>query len=131
MQELRDIKGIVAIEDDSLLLLFGMSVAVVLLFVGVLLYFRFRKRRVKRRFKKSKFELAKERIENIDFDDSKSVAYTFIEDVSTFVDDKDKEVYEKLVQKLEPYKYKKEVPTMDEKLKSEIKMFIKDIKWRI
>ena len=37
--------------------------------------------------------------------------------------------YARLVKALEPYKYKKEVPAMEDKLKEEIRQFIKEIKW--
>ena len=131
MQELRDIKEIVEITDSSLLLLFLVTVAAVLLFTVVLFYFRFKKRRVKRKFFKSKKELAKERIENIDFNDPKSVAYTFVEDVGEFVDLERQAEYEKILNKLYPYKYKKEIPPMDEELKNKIKNFIREIKWQI
>ncbi len=131
MQELRDIKGIVEISDNSLLFLFGISVFTVLLSVGILLYFKFRKKRVKRRFLKTKKELAKERLENIDYDDPKSVTYTFIEDAGEFIDEKSKPEFLKIVEELKPYKYKKEVPQIDEELKKRVKDFIREIKWQI
>ena len=131
MQQLRDIKGIVEISDNSFLYLFGISVVIVLLFIAFLLYFRLRKKRIRRKFKKSASELAKERIENIDYNDPKNVAYTFIEDVGKFIDQKKREEFKDIVKELEPYKYKKEVPSMDDILKSRIKDFIKEIRWQI
>ena len=130
MEQLRDIKGIVEVPDYSLWWLLGLIVAGIVLAVAAVWFFR-RKRRKKRRFLKTPEELARERIEAIDYDDPKSVAYTFIEDVVHFVDEKNRERYEALVQELTPYKYKKEVPPLDEGLKRRIAQFIKEIKWQV
>ncbi len=129
MEELRDIKGIVEVSDHSLWQLLGLVAGVIVL-AALLFYFMKRKRRVKRRFLKTEAELARERIEAIDYDDPKSVAYTFIEDVSRFVPEQKRATYEEIVKALEPYKYKKEVPALDAALKEKIKAFIKEIKWQ-
>ena len=128
MEQLRDIKGIVEVHDNSLLLLIA-TITLVVIVLGVTGYFIKRKMRKKRRFRKTPLELARERIEAIDFDDPKSVAYTFIEEVAPFVHEEEKELYKALVQQLEPYKYKKEVPQMDAALKEKIRAFIKGIRW--
>lgn len=125
---LKDIKGIVEVTDYSLWWLLGL-IAAAALFLGAVLYLLKRKRRIRRRFLKSPEELARERIESIDFDDPKSVAYTFVEDVARFVDEKSAPEYARLAKALEPYKYKKEVPAMDDRLKEEIRKFIEEIKW--
>ncbi len=128
-EQLRDIKGIVGVEDYSLWWL--LALVAVLLVAGVAVFYILkRKRRKKRRFLKTPLELAREHIEAIDYSDPKSVAYTFIEDVAHFVDEKNRVAYEAIVRKLTPYKYKKEVPPLDEGLKREIKAFIKEIKWQ-
>jgi len=128
MEQLRDIKGIVEVHDTSLWQLLAL-VALLLLTAALAGYFLKRKMRKKRRFRKTAAELAQERIEAIDYSDPKNVAYTFIEDVAHFVDEKSKAEYDAIVRELEPYKYKKEVPPLDEALKERIKAFIKGIRW--
>ena len=125
MQGLRDIKGPVEIADHSLLYLLGvLAIVTAVLLMAVYLFKR--RKRVRHRFLKTPKELAAERIARIDYDDPKSVAYTFIEDVAHFVDDANRARYEAIVEKLAPYKYKKEVPPLDPKLKEEIKSFIEE-----
>jgi ATP-dependent Zn protease len=130
MEKLRDIKGIVAVSDNSLLVLILLTL-LILLIAGAVFYFLKRKRRRKRRFFKTPLEMAKERIEQIDYENPKCVAYTFIEDVAPFVTDENRSRYEEIVKALEPYKYKKEVPQIDPDLKASIQRFIKEIKWQI
>ncbi len=126
VQGLKDIKGIVTVADDSLFTL-GVVVAVLLLIVIGVTYMIVGKRRVKRRFIPTAKEVAKENIEHINYDDPKSVVYAFGEDVKLFVDEKNRFVYEEILKALEPYKYKKEVPPLDESVKKRIKTFIKEI----
>ncbi len=127
---LKDIKGIVEVSDDSLLT-FGIVVSVVLLVVIIATLWFMRKKRVKRRFLLTDKERARERIEAIDYDDPKSVVYTFGEDVKLFVDEKNRQKYQDILQGLQKYKYQKEVPPLDTEQKERIKRFIKEIKWVI
>ena len=127
---LKDIKGIVEVSDDSLLT-FGIVVSVVLLVVIVTILWFMRKKRVKRRFLLTDKECARERIEAIDYDDPKSVVYAFGEDVKLFVDEKNRQKYQDILQGLQKYKYQKEVPPLDTEQKERIKRFIKEIKWVI
>lgn len=126
VQGLKDIKGIVTVADDSLFTL-GVVVAVLLLIAIGVTYMIVGKRRVKRRFIPTAKELAKENIEHLNYDDPKNVVYTFGEDVKLFVDEKNRLVYEDILKALEPYKYKKEVPPLDESVKKRIKTFVKEI----
>jgi len=128
MEKLRDIKGVVTVHDNSLLILI-VTVVTVLAVIAAAAYFMKRRMRKKHRFMKTPEELARERIEAIDFDDPKSVAYTFIEDVAHFVDEKRRSAYEAIVHELEPYKYKKEVPQIDPRLREKIEKFIREIRW--
>jgi len=127
LKNLKDIKDIVAIPDNSLYILIALIVAVVIVatVVAVILKQKFRKRR---RFIKSEAELAKEKIDAIDFSNTKEVVYTFIEDVSHFVNDANRAKYEAILKELEPFKYKKEVGQIGDELKRRIKEFIKGIK---
>ncbi len=129
IEGLRDIKGIVEVTDYSLWWFLGI-VALILIVAGVAVW-RLRPVRKKRRFRKTAHQLAKERIEAIDYSDPKRVAYTFIEDVGMFVDENNRSSYDALCKALEPYKYKKEVPALDEGLKKQIAQFIREIKWQV
>jgi len=109
-------------------------IAIVLItLIALILIFIFLKRkfRKRRKFFKSNLELAKEKILNIDYNDTKDIVYTFSTEVAKFIDEKNQDRYNQILQKLDIFKYKKEVPQMDESLKQEIKEFIKGIKWRV
>jgi len=108
--------------------LLGFIALIVLLLLALFFYKRGKK---KYRFKLTPKELAKERVKNIDYTDAKSVAYIFGEDVALFVDDKNRQKYKELEQKLAEYKYKKDVPELDKSLEKEIKDFIRGIRWGI
>ncbi len=127
MEQLRDIKDIVTVEDHSLWLL----IALLLLAAAAAgVWYRYGRRRgVRRRFRKSARELAAERIAHIDYDDPKSVAYTFTEDVGRFVDEARRGEYEEIVRQLEPYKYRREVPALPPQLRTRIEKFIKERRW--
>jgi len=127
LKNLKDIKDIVAIPDNSLYILIALVVAVIIVAIVVALILK-RKFRKRRRFIKSEAELAKERIDALDFSNTKEVVYTFIEDVSHFVNEANKADYEAILKELEPFKYKKEVGQISDELKREIKEFIKGIK---
>ncbi len=127
---LKDIKGIVDISDNSLFI-FGAVIAVLLLVAVFLFLWFWRKRRVKRRFLLTDKQKAKKHIQEIDYEDPKSVVYTFGEDVKLFVDDKNIHEYKEILKDLQKYKYQKNVPQLDEDEKERIKSFIKEIKWVI
>ncbi len=126
--DLIDIEGIVDIGyTNPLWYLFAFIVA---LFLLLSLYFLiYRRERVK--FKLSKEELAKRRVESIDYSDPKSIAYIFSEDVAIFIDESRLDRYNSIERKLEEFKYKRDIPDMPNSLKDEIKAFIKGIKWQI
>jgi flagellar biosynthesis/type III secretory pathway M-ring protein FliF/YscJ len=130
MEQLRDIKGIVEVHDTSLWQLLVLVLLLLAIAVFLAFYLK-RKMRKKRRFRKTEAQIAKERIDAIDYNDPKNTAYTFIEDVAHFVDEENKTAYDAIVKELEPYKYKREVPPLDASLKARIEAFIKGIKWNI
>jgi len=130
LKNLKDIKPPVEISDYSLWVFIAVILLALVIFATVA-YILKRKLRKKRRFFKSDLELAKERIEAIDYSNPKSVAYTFIEDVSKFVEPNRSQEYNSILRELEDYKYKKEVPQMSKELQAKIKNFIKGIKWRV
>ena len=118
---LKDIKPIVEIPDNSLVIL-SVSLFVVLI-IGVLLYLLLKPKR-RRKKKLTPFEIKKEELKSINYDDDKEVAYRFTTHAVEFLNEKNRDEYEKIVKELEPYKYKKEIPKMDEELKEKIKRFI-------
>ena len=130
LKNLKDIKPPVEISDYSLWVFIAVILLALVIF-AIVAYILKRKLRKKRRFFKSDLELARERIEAIDYSNPKSVAYTFIEDVSKFVEPNRSQEYNSILRELEDYKYKKEVPQMSEELQAKIKNFIKGIKWRV
>ena len=119
---LKDIKPIVEIPDNSLIVL-GIISFIVLIALS-LLYLLVKPKRRKRK-KPTKRELNLQKLKNIDFSNDKDIAYTFTTLANEFLDD---EVYNKIVSKLEVYKYKKDTPPMPKSLKEEIKKEIRGIK---
>ena len=118
---LKDIKPIVEIPDNSLLIL-GVSLFTLIVLLSLLYLLLKPKRR--RRKKLTPLELKKKELKELNFNDDKEVAYIFTTHAEEFINEKNFSEYKKLVKELEPYKYKKEVPKMDEELKNKIKRFI-------
>ena len=121
MEELKDIKDIVDVQEYSLFILIG------LIIFGFLTIYLFKNRR-KRRKKPTEKEQALERLERLDYSNTKDVVYTFEEQVLLFVDDKNRDTFTDIQKRLEIYKYKKDIPTLDKDVESEIKTFIKGLK---
>lgn len=125
MEKLRDIKDIVEVPDNSLWLLLCIIVAS-LVIVAVLIYL-YKNRRIRRK-KPSKKQIARENLLSIDYSDTKNIAYTFSENFILFLDENNKKEFETLEQKLQEYKYKKEVQDLPQELKDKIKEMIKATK---
>ena len=119
-EKLRDIKGIVPITDYSLYYLIALSL-VILLLIGIAIYWYLQPKRKKKPTEK---ELALKKLKNINFEDQKEVAYLFCLNSIYFVDEKNEFKYKELVEQLDRFKYKKEVPMLEPKLKQEIQDFI-------
>ena len=125
MEGLRDIKEVVTIDEPSLQILIALIVLMLLLLgLGVYL-FKNRRRRVKKLSPKA---LAKKALNNLDYHNTKEVVYGFLEDALPFVNEKNEAMFKQIEQDLAPYKYKKEVPPLEEGLKKEIKSFIEGVK---
>ncbi len=119
---LKDIKPIVEIPDNSLVIL--TIISFVVLIALVLVYLLLKPKR-KRKPKPTPRELALQKLKAIDFSNDKEVAYTFTTLAEEFLD---KELYDKIISKLDIYKYKKDTPPMPKDLKEEIKRAIGGIK---
>ena len=125
MEGLRDIKDIVEINEHSFALFIAtLLFALLLLFLGLYLF----KNRRGRRKKPTPRALAKEALEQLNFDNTKEVVYDFLEYGVLFIIEKNEEAFKKIEDALAPYKYKKEVPALEEQLKKDIKSFIKGVK---
>ena len=127
LKNLRDIKPIVQIPDNSLYIFIAIIITL-LIAAAIVATLLKRKMRKPKRFIKTPLELAKERIKNINYSDAKSVTYTFLEDVSQFVNEKNKAEFEAIAKELQAFKYKKDIPPMSNELIERIKKFIKGIK---
>ena len=125
MEELKDIKDIVEVQEYSLLMLIGL-VIIALLLLSLAVYF-FKNRR-RRRKKPSGKELALEKLKNIDYKNTKETVYTFEEQIRDFLDEKNQEEFDAIHKELEVYKYKREIPALDTNIEKRIKTFIGAVK---
>ena len=125
MKGLRDIKDIVEVHDNSLLMLIFLIAGIVMLFaMAVYIY---RHRRVRRK-KPAPKELALQNLKNIDYDNAKEAAYTFSVDGYLWVDEENAKEFESIEKELLPYKYKKDTPQLDTAVKERMQRFIKELK---
>jgi hypothetical protein len=111
--ELRDIKPLLEIPDSSyylFLALVFLGIALLIVIIGLL---------IKKFWKKKKIDMQKvyfHHFKNLDWTNVKASAYeaTYLGRKLTFENERAKEIYEQLVPMLESYKYRKEVPILDE-----------------
>ena len=125
MEGLRDIKEVVEVQEHSLAMFIALIVAV-LFFLSVVLYL-FKNRR-RRRKKPTAKELALQKLRNLDYSNPKEVVYTFEAEGELFTNEKNQEDCNKIKKVLEIYKYKRDVPQLDEVVKKEIEQFIKGLR---
>lgn len=109
--ELRDIKPLLEIPDNSYELLLG-GLGVFLFFTLVALFFL-----VKRLWRKKEVDMQKiyfEKFKNIDWSNPKKASYetTYLGRILA-TEPRSKEIYSQLVPMLECYKYRKNVPSVD------------------
>jgi hypothetical protein len=123
IEKLKDIKPNVIIPDNSLIML--LSFIFGLLIIAILLYLFFKK--PKRRKKPTLEDIKLKELKVLDFSNDKEVAYKFTTNAYLFLNDKNKDEYEKIVKRLEPYKYKKNTPPMPQELKNSIREFIRKL----
>lgn len=123
MEELRDIKGLVEVTDYSLYYLLGIvGVAVIILIVlGVLLY-----KYLTKKEPLTQKKVAMELLEKFEFGDAKQSVYEFSYLAQYAVNEAQRRELEQLLAELEPYKFKKEVPELDDALKAKMQNFIEE-----
>ncbi len=114
LQNLKDIKPPVEVPDHSLWLLLAIAAAVV---VAVVLLGVWYFRRVPKRRKRGAdpIEIAKSKLKKLDFTDAKEAVYTFDEYFPFLAKGSEelKREFEELQNRLDRYKYKREVPPLE------------------
>ena len=125
MEQLRDIKDIVEVPEYSFEILLTIII-LTLTILAVAIYFY--KNRRKRRKKLSKREIALNSLKSIDYKNPKDVAYRFTLDGAVLIEKEQQNGFDNLVEELERYKYRKDVPPLDKNLEHRVKEFIKELK---
>lgn len=107
MDKLKDIKDFVQVPDFSIYIFTAIViVGFCVLFIVILKIYQFFKKRVK-----SKAQIAREKLSQIDFKNAKQTAYEISKYAIFLLDNTaSQDLYNKLEKALEKYKYKKEVP---------------------
>ncbi len=122
MEKLRDIKPLVEIPDFSFFL-YLLFIIVATTLAAVVVYFLIR---LMGRKKKDRRAEILARLRNLDLNDAKKTAYELTKYGRYIVTDESRaRLYEDLVRKLTRYKYKKEVPPLDEDIKRQIRLFLR------
>lgn len=121
--ELRDIKPLLEIPDSSYYLFLGLVALASILFIAMVWFL------VKKFWKKKKVNLQKlyfEQFQNLDWSNSKQAAYeaTELGRKLTLENERAKEIYLQLLPMLEPYKYRKEVPSLDDETLKQYKLLV-------
>jgi len=125
MNELKDIKDIVEVQEHSFILLISLIVLTLLL-LTLLLYFL--KNRHRRRKKPTTKQIALERLQNLNYSDTKEVVYLFEALGERFLNEKNQMEFYRIKEKLKIYKYKKDIPPLEHDTADKIKAFIKELK---
>jgi len=116
--EIYDIKPIEPIVDYFFYLFVAFVIVLLLLTaVAIVAYFRNKKPNRKKEIL--------QQLKQIDYSDAKKDAYTITTLAKELVvDEQMQQKYEQLLKMLQKYKYKKEVPPFDEKVKREFELFV-------
>ena len=119
---LHDIKPIVEIQEYSLYYLLGL-VGLGIIVLSLIIYFLYIWYKKRNTFNLRKHHL--ELINDLDFSNTKNAAYAISSYGLTFRDDspRHKEMYENITQRLEAYKYKKDVEAFDSETLGYIEVF--------
>jgi len=125
MEALKDIKGWETIPDNSfdqlLLTLGGVALGVVLI-IALIIWLR----RPQRKRRKITPEMwAKEQLSRLNFDDTKEAVYTFSEAIQILAPEHPQ--IEPMLQQLEKYKYKREVPPLTPEDRQAMQTMIEEI----
>ena len=119
---IHDIKPLVEIHEYSFYYLVGVVVFVAFIVVGVLyLLYRYLKHKNRFNIRKEHFKLFK----NVDTNNPKQAAYELTKYGLTFKDDDERhtKAYNNMVERLQKYKYKKDVEMFDKETKHYIELY--------
>ena len=121
-EQLKDIKPLLEIPDNSYYIYWGLIIFVALLLLGVLFFV------AKKLWDNRKENLAKGylvKLKKIDWKDTKKSAYEATHYARLLATDERREkLFEQLEPLLEQYKYKKEVETVDEDTRNRLNLFV-------
>lgn len=122
LEQLKDIKPLLEIPDNSYYIFLGLVIVGSLLLLGVLFF------AVKRLLKLRRENLAKKylaQLHAIDWVDTKQSAYSATHYARLLATDtRRQELFEQLVPMLDRYKYKKEVERVDEETRRQLNLFV-------
>lgn len=119
---LHDIKPLLPIDDYSLYYFLGASFVVIAIILSIFyLIYRFFKNRNKYNIRKDYMQ----KIADLDLTDTKKSAYALTFYGAIFKDDSPRhtEMYKNITQRLEPYKYKKDVDKFDKEILGYIELY--------
>jgi hypothetical protein len=121
IEQLKDIKPSQTIQIDLVPYFLGVTAFVVLI-VAIILFFTLRKKK-----KPTQRQRAIVHLKSMNFDtlEDKQIAYQFCQYGHQCLEDHYQDEFFKIERQLEAFKYKKEVPIIDEDLKSQMKDYIK------
>jgi hypothetical protein len=123
MEELKDIKPEIVIVNSFLI--DTLFFAFIIVLVGLLGYFIYRF--MKKERKKDKRKLSVLYLKSFDFEnlEDKQIAYEFTKHGYITLEEHFCDEFFKILKQLEPFKYKQEVPKIDDDLKGQMKDYIK------
>lgn len=125
LSQLKEIQPIVAVHDMSLYYLIAlMTLILIAVSYSVYKYFT----RIKKSKKPTAKQVAFDKLKHLDYTNTKEVVYTFSVDGFLFVNEKNKEQFERVEKELEEFKYKKDVEKLPQGIIESIENFIKGIK---
>jgi len=120
--QLKDIKPLLEIPDNSFYIYWGLIIFAILLFCAILFFV------IKKFLENRKTNLAKvylKKLKDIDWKDSKHSAYEATKYARFLAtDDRRKELFSQLEPMLEKYKYKKQVESIDEKTLNKFNLYV-------
>jgi hypothetical protein len=120
--QLKDIKPLLEIPDNSYYIYWGIIIAGSLLLLGILFFI------AKRLWEKRKINLAKgylEKLKAINWKDAKNSAYEATHYARLLAtDERRKELFSQLEPMLEKYKYKKEVEEVDQDTRNKFNLYV-------
>jgi hypothetical protein len=119
---LHDIKPILEIQEYSFYYLLGVSLLIFIVILGIA-YFIYKRVKAKNTYSKRKEDIKS--INELNLNDTKNAAYMITLLGAKFKDDSPRhtQMYANLVQRLENYKYKKEVDEFDSEVKGYIDVY--------